>query len=527
MLDTYYTVLGISETATQKEIKAAYRELMKQVHPDAVPKASPYWKQQAEEKSKEVTEAYRVLSNTVQRSLYDRNLADLRRASQPHTQAAPAPQPKPAPTPQPIFTCSVCGSHTKVAGTTQCYVCQQSKQTAPTPQPQPAAKAAPIPKVVYWPIAATAFLIFGCFVATIIVLWSQPAQPIATQPAAAQPQTVQPVQPVEVLQQYPPAVPSQAATKVPAEVYPYYHELAASGKITEYNTRYVCFFSYSPNEVITLETDVHTAGDVVLRAYEKGARGNGIPRALVISADSKHYLAGNVQMFIDWKTLRFTWKPPNDAQETGGCQYVDLAGERKAEWRAFVKAHPEAAGGDAVSSPVTVLWARAHGLDADVKTKEEFCAAGLNRESDGTSEEEEEYCASTILYFADFQTWWNTHSHYKKGEEVPVPKGAVSIGKSTAEPKITITSFGDVRGPCCWLRAQVVQTLWHLCKFNWSCTDDGDVITVSKGDMLQLLEPICERTSGGQDACHVRVKHGGREWEGYVDSTNVEMEAQQ
>jgi len=55
MLDTYYTVLGISETATQKEIKAAYRELMKQVHPDAVPKASPYWKQQAEEKSKEVT----------------------------------------------------------------------------------------------------------------------------------------------------------------------------------------------------------------------------------------------------------------------------------------------------------------------------------------------------------------------------------------------------------------------------------------------------------------------------------------
>jgi curved DNA-binding protein CbpA len=40
--ETYYTVLGLSENATQAEIKAAYRSLIKQVHPDTLANLPPY-----------------------------------------------------------------------------------------------------------------------------------------------------------------------------------------------------------------------------------------------------------------------------------------------------------------------------------------------------------------------------------------------------------------------------------------------------------------------------------------------------
>jgi hypothetical protein len=100
-VETYYTVLGISETASQAEIKAAYRELVRQVHPDSVPNASPYWKQAAEEKTKEINEAYRILSNASKRREYDRLLAEARQGmhSQP-SQSPPTPPPQ-QPTPQP------------------------------------------------------------------------------------------------------------------------------------------------------------------------------------------------------------------------------------------------------------------------------------------------------------------------------------------------------------------------------------------------------------------------------------------
>jgi curved DNA-binding protein CbpA len=73
---TYYTVLGVSEKASQEEIKAAYMDLIKQVHPDKLASAPSYWKKKAEEKTKEVNEAYKVLSE--KRQLYDRRLAALR-----------------------------------------------------------------------------------------------------------------------------------------------------------------------------------------------------------------------------------------------------------------------------------------------------------------------------------------------------------------------------------------------------------------------------------------------------------------
>ena len=56
----------------------------------------------------------------------------------------------------------------------------------------------------------------------------------------------------------------------------------------------------------------------------------------------------------------------------------------------------------ACHAQTTVKWARTHGLKADVKTKEEFCAAGAERESEGTTEQEEAYCASPLLYWEDF-----------------------------------------------------------------------------------------------------------------------------
>ena len=60
-------MLGISRTATDVEIKAAYRKLALQYHPDRNPD-----KPEAEEKFKEASEAYSVLADVDKRSAYDR-----------------------------------------------------------------------------------------------------------------------------------------------------------------------------------------------------------------------------------------------------------------------------------------------------------------------------------------------------------------------------------------------------------------------------------------------------------------------
>lgn len=61
----YYEVLGVSKGASQDEIKKAYRKLSKKYHPDINKEAD------AEEKFKEVKEAYEVLSDDQKRAHYD------------------------------------------------------------------------------------------------------------------------------------------------------------------------------------------------------------------------------------------------------------------------------------------------------------------------------------------------------------------------------------------------------------------------------------------------------------------------
>lgn len=63
----YYDILGVSEDASQEEIKKAYRKLAKKYHPDRNPDAPD-----AEERFKEISEAHRVLSDPEQRQQYDR-----------------------------------------------------------------------------------------------------------------------------------------------------------------------------------------------------------------------------------------------------------------------------------------------------------------------------------------------------------------------------------------------------------------------------------------------------------------------
>lgn len=65
MENDYYKILGVGKSATEQEIKSAYRKLALQYHPDRNKT------KEAEEKFKEVTKAYEVLGDTEKRKTYD------------------------------------------------------------------------------------------------------------------------------------------------------------------------------------------------------------------------------------------------------------------------------------------------------------------------------------------------------------------------------------------------------------------------------------------------------------------------
>ncbi|MBP1468520.1 J domain-containing protein [Candidatus Chloroploca sp. M-50] len=73
----YYQVLGLNRSASEQEIKQAYRKLARTYHPDINP-----GDKQAETRFKEINEAYEVLSDAEKREKYDRFGSDWRRYEQ-------------------------------------------------------------------------------------------------------------------------------------------------------------------------------------------------------------------------------------------------------------------------------------------------------------------------------------------------------------------------------------------------------------------------------------------------------------
>ncbi|MEA3407461.1 MAG: DnaJ C-terminal domain-containing protein [Chloroflexota bacterium] len=73
----YYSILGVSEDASQEEIRKAYRRLARKYHPDVNPN-----NKEAEERFKEINEAYEVLRDPEKRSKYDRLGANWNRYQQ-------------------------------------------------------------------------------------------------------------------------------------------------------------------------------------------------------------------------------------------------------------------------------------------------------------------------------------------------------------------------------------------------------------------------------------------------------------
>jgi curved DNA-binding protein len=68
MMRDYYEILGVPRNATEKELKEAYRKLVRKYHPDL----NPNNKEEAEKIFREINEAYEVLSDPEKRKLYDK-----------------------------------------------------------------------------------------------------------------------------------------------------------------------------------------------------------------------------------------------------------------------------------------------------------------------------------------------------------------------------------------------------------------------------------------------------------------------
>ena len=139
----YYTVLNVKETTSASEIKTAYRDLIRQVHPDTIENLAPYLRKIAEDKAKEITEAYSVLSNSSKRRNYDRQLAEYRRQTMPQAPAAPQSTSSQTASTASFGYCSKCGTSLYASG----YCPKCSKFAAP---PGTRAASPPRHKAVRW-----------------------------------------------------------------------------------------------------------------------------------------------------------------------------------------------------------------------------------------------------------------------------------------------------------------------------------------------------------------------------------------
>src|SRR5436853_2728353 len=82
----YYKSLGVARDASEADIKKAFRKLAREYHPDVAKN-----KKQAEEKFKEINEAYEVLGDPAKRKKYDELGANWRAYEQAEAQGGPNP----------------------------------------------------------------------------------------------------------------------------------------------------------------------------------------------------------------------------------------------------------------------------------------------------------------------------------------------------------------------------------------------------------------------------------------------------
>lgn len=82
-MDTYYSILGVTQKATKAEIKSAYRALAVQYHPDRTPDANEAVRKLIADKMAEVNEAYAILSKDSKRAQYDALIAQQFPQAQP------------------------------------------------------------------------------------------------------------------------------------------------------------------------------------------------------------------------------------------------------------------------------------------------------------------------------------------------------------------------------------------------------------------------------------------------------------
>jgi curved DNA-binding protein CbpA len=92
---THYERLGVAPTASVADIRAAYRVLARQNHPDLA--SGPERASEAAAEMAEVNEAWHVLGDTERRAAYDATLESDRRRREPARPAPPAPRPEPEP----------------------------------------------------------------------------------------------------------------------------------------------------------------------------------------------------------------------------------------------------------------------------------------------------------------------------------------------------------------------------------------------------------------------------------------------
>lgn len=67
----YYKILGLAQTALEREVKQSYRDMARKYHPDKA-ESQGLTVQQAEAKFTDIAEAYEVLSDNDKRAAYDR-----------------------------------------------------------------------------------------------------------------------------------------------------------------------------------------------------------------------------------------------------------------------------------------------------------------------------------------------------------------------------------------------------------------------------------------------------------------------